>query len=136
MAGTCVKVNCCGAISRSTLTSAVYRCAGMTNELSLADVAPAEKCQNMVDVRAGVDAIDAALIALLARRFDYMDAAARIKTERGAVRDEARKQEVISNVTRLAVEQAMPVHVIRDIWDLLVEGSIAHELILWDQMQR
>ncbi|MBZ9779923.1 chorismate mutase, partial [Psychroflexus sp. CAK8W] len=45
----------------------------------------------MAEVRAGVDHVDRALIALLAQRFAYMDAAARIKPERGAVRDEGRK---------------------------------------------
>ncbi|MFZ5794889.1 MAG: chorismate mutase, partial [Pseudomonadota bacterium] len=44
-------------------------------------------CTNMAEVRAGVDHVDRALIALLAQRFAYMDAAARIKPERGAVRD-------------------------------------------------
>src|SRR5438128_931327 len=47
-----------------------------------------EDCSNMQEVRAGVDAVDAALIALIARRFGYMRAAARIKPVRGHVRDE------------------------------------------------
>ena len=57
---------------------------------------PAADCTTMAEVRAGVDALDRALAALLGRRFAYMDAAARIKTERGAVRDEARKAAVIA----------------------------------------
>ena len=40
----------------------------------------------MTDVREGVDALDRALVALMAERQRYMDAAARIKTDRGAVR--------------------------------------------------
>ena len=51
----------------------------------------------MKEVRAGVDALDRELVALLAQRFAYMDAAARIKPERGHVRDEARKAAVIAN---------------------------------------
>jgi isochorismate pyruvate lyase len=47
-------------------------------------------CTSMAEVRAGVDEIDRRLAALLARRQGYMDAAARIKPARGAVRDEAR----------------------------------------------
>ena len=53
-----------------------------------------QNCRNMTEVRAGVDAVDRALVELLVRRFGYMDAAARIKTDRTAVRDEARKAEV------------------------------------------
>ena len=52
----------------------------------------------MAEVRAGVDQVDRELVALLARRFAYMDAAARIKPTRDAVRDEARKAQVIANV--------------------------------------
>ena len=47
-----------------------------------------EACRDMGDVRAGVDATDRELMALLDRRFGYMRAAARIKTSRDAVRDE------------------------------------------------
>jgi isochorismate pyruvate lyase len=50
----------------------------------------------MAEVRAGVDALDAELLALLATRFGYMRAAARIKPSRDAVRDEARKASVIA----------------------------------------
>ena len=52
----------------------------------------------MIEVRVGVDAVDRELVALLKRRFGYMDAAARIKPERGHVRDDVRKAQVIANV--------------------------------------
>ncbi|MFA9201732.1 MAG: hypothetical protein ACEQR8_11235 [Cypionkella sp.] len=45
-----------------------------------------EDCATMADVRAGVDATDRALMALLDRRFGYMRAAARIKPSRTAPR--------------------------------------------------
>jgi isochorismate pyruvate lyase len=105
----------------------------MTDKLLLADTPPAEKCQTMIEVRAGVDAIDSALVALLEQRFGYMDAAARIKADRSAVRDEVRKAEVIHNVTGLAVKLGIPVDVVRDMWERLVEGSIQYEFALWDQ---
>ncbi|HEX8583476.1 MAG TPA: chorismate mutase, partial [Allosphingosinicella sp.] len=47
-------------------------------------VKPAD-CRTMAEVRAGVDALDAKIVALIAERFGYMDAAARIKPERAAV---------------------------------------------------
>ena len=68
------------------------------------DILDPEACTTMAEVRAGVDAVDRALVALLARRFGYMDAAARIKPERGQVRDEARKAQVIANVRAHARE--------------------------------
>jgi isochorismate pyruvate lyase len=88
----------------------------------------------MVEVRRGVDTTDAALIALLARRFGYMNAAARIKNDRDAVRDEARKTQVIANVEAAAIEAQIPVQPITEMWDRLVEASIAYELAAWDEL--
>ncbi|MCO4092772.1 MAG: chorismate mutase [Sphingorhabdus sp.] len=86
----------------------------------------------MTQVRAGVDRVDAQLVELLAVRFAYMDAAARIKTERNAVRDEARKQQVLKNVHDAASGLGIPVEVVADLWERLVEASIAYELNIWD----
>jgi chorismate mutase len=55
----------------------------------------------MAEVRHGVDRLDEEIVRLIGERFRYMDAAARIKPERGAVRDEGRKAQVLANVARL-----------------------------------
>ena len=87
----------------------------------------------MAEVRAGVDQVDRELVALLRRRFDYMDAAARIKPERGAVRDEPRKALVIANARAAAEAAGLPGAAIADLWDRLVEASIAYELEAFDR---
>lgn len=92
-----------------------------------------EACTDMAQVRAGVDAVDRALVALLKRRFGYMDAAARIKPERGLVRDEARKAQVIANVRAHAREAGIPEASAADLWERLVEASIAYELEKFDR---
>lgn len=91
-----------------------------------------EACTTMAEVRAGVDAVDRALVQLLARRFGYMDAAARIKPERGLVRDEERKAQVIANARSHAREARIPEAPIADLWDRLVEASIAYEFEKFD----
>jgi isochorismate pyruvate lyase len=91
-----------------------------------------DACQTMTEVRAGVDAVDRALVALLATRFGYMRAAARIKPERGQVRDEVRKAQVIANVRAAAAAAGVPEALAGELWDRLVEGSIAYELEHWD----
>lgn len=96
-------------------------------------ILPGPECSTMAEVRAGVDQVDRELIALLRRRFDYMDAAARIKPERGHVRDEARKAQVIENACRLAAASGLPEGAIRQLWDDLVEASIAYELEEYDR---
>lgn len=95
-----------------------------------------EACENMLDVRAGVDHLDQQLIALLEQRFGYMRAAARIKTDRNAVRDEPRKAQVIQNARAAALEAGVPVGLVGDFWERLVEASIAYEMEHWDLIRR
>ena len=94
-----------------------------------------EQCSTMVDVREGVDATDRELIELLERRFGYMRAAARIKDGRDMVRDEVRKAAVINAAKAEATARGLPADVIGDIWESLVEGSIAYELAEWDRLR-
>lgn len=93
---------------------------------------PGPECTTMAEVRRGVDAVDKALVALLARRFAYMDAAARIKPSRDTVRDEARKAQVIANVRAHASAAGVPEEPIAEIWDRLIEASIAYEFKAFD----
>lgn len=94
---------------------------------------PPESCATMAEVRAGVDSIDRQMVALLGVRMRFMDAAARIKPERNLVRDEARKAQVIANVQRHAAEKGVPAGLAADLWEMLVEASIAYELRAFDQ---
>ncbi len=94
-----------------------------------------ERATTMTEVRAGVDAIDRALVALLAERFAFMDAAARIKPCRASVRDEARKREVLANVLREGTRLGLDPALLHALWDRLVEASIAHELRAWDRLR-
>ena len=95
-------------------------------------ILPGPDCTTMTDVRTGVDALDRELVALLARRFAYMDAAARIKPGREAVRDEARKAQVIANARAAAIAAGVPEDVVGELWERLVEASIAYELARFD----
>lgn len=97
---------------------------------------PAEQCETMADVRHGVDNLDQEIVALFARRFAYMRAAARIKTQRHAVRDEARKAEVIKNAQQAAINAAIPDALIADFWNDLVEASIAYEMEYWEEYHK
>lgn len=92
-----------------------------------------DDCQTMAEVREGVDATDRELVALLERRFGYMRAAARIKPTRESVRDEERKAAVIAAARSTAQARGIPSDVIGDIWERLVEGSIAYEFNVWDR---
>ena len=94
-----------------------------------------EDCSTMTDVRDGVDATDRELMALLNRRFGYMRAAARIKTDRAVVRDEARKAAVIANAFADAAARDLPAAALAQLWEGLVEISIGYELVEWDRLR-
>jgi isochorismate pyruvate lyase len=94
-----------------------------------------EHCRTMAEVRAGVDALDEQLVGLLAKRMRFMDAAARIKPERGAVRDEARKAAVLANVRDAAGRAGFPPTLVAEIYETLVEASIAYELEKFDALR-
>lgn len=102
----------------------------------MADALSPDDCRTMAEVRAGVDETDRALVALLDRRFGYMRAAARIKADRSAVRDEARKAQVIALARAEAERRGVPAGLVADLWERLVEASIAYELDRWDSLNR
>ena len=91
-----------------------------------------DQCRTMAEVRAGVDALDNEIVTLLAKRFGFMEAAARIKPNREQVRDEARKAEVIGRVSVQARGRGIPEELIARLYDMLIEGSIAYELAEFD----
>ena len=101
----------------------------------MSDILNPADCTTMSEVRSGVDDVDRRIVDLLNRRFGYMDAAARIKTDRTAVRDETRKAEVLDNVAREAEAAGLPPERLRAVWNELVEQSIAYEAAQWDRLR-
>jgi isochorismate pyruvate lyase len=93
-------------------------------------------CQTMIEVRQGVDAIDRLLVAVLAERQRYMDAAARIKADRHAVRDNARIEEVVAAVKAAARDAGLSEDIAEPVWRTLIEACIAHEFDAWDALRQ
>jgi isochorismate pyruvate lyase len=98
-------------------------------------VKPAD-CATMAEVRAGVDALDERIVALIGERFRYMDAAARIKPDREAVRDEWRKADVLAKVARHAEAAGVPADVAAELYERLIEASIAYEFERFDATRK
>ena len=92
-----------------------------------------EQCVTMSEVRAGIDDIDRRVVELIARRFRFMDAAARIKPDRNAVRDEVRKAEVLAKVDKAAADAGVDRSLMARIYEELIEGSIAYEFVEFDR---
>ena len=100
------------------------------------DRRPPAECTTMAEVRQGVDALDRLLVAVLAERQRYMDAAGRIKSERAAVRDAARIEDVVAKVKAAAREAGLSEEIAEPVWRLLIERCIAHEFGVWDRLRQ
>ena len=99
----------------------------------MTDILDPEQCRTMAEVRAGVDDVDRRIVQLLKRRFGYMDAAARIKPDRSAVRDEWRKADVLAKVDATAAGLGVDPALMARLYEDLIETSIAYELEVFDQ---
>ncbi len=92
-----------------------------------------EACVSMTEVRQGVDALDRALVVLLAERQRYMDAAARIKPDRSVVHDDARIEDVVQKVLAAAGPAGLSPAIAEPVWRTLIDRCIAHEFGVFDR---
>lgn len=90
----------------------------------------------MAEVRVEIDALDRAIVALLADRLHYIDEAARLKQSRDQVRDEARIADVLAKVEAEAKRLGADPKVVAAAYRTLIEASIAHELVEFDRLKR
>ena len=64
--------------------------------------------QEISELRARLDVVDAALVSLLEQRFALTDQIGRVKRAQGlAVRDRAREAEVVGRVARSAADESL-----------------------------
>jgi isochorismate pyruvate lyase len=85
-------------------------------------------CTTMAELRAEIDRLDEALVAMFAERTAYIDRAAEIKTQAALpARIEARVEEVVANVRRHAGAHGLPPDKIEKLWRKLIDWSIARE---------
>lgn len=84
--------------------------------------------QNMDELRAAIDALDASLVGLLADRADLIDQAVVIKTREGLpARIQTRVDEVLDNVRAKAEAEGLDPELVIDIWQRLIGWSIDRE---------
>ena len=94
-----------------------------------------EACQSMAEVRRGVDALDRALVLLMAERQRYMDAAARIKPSRAVVHDDARIEDVVAKVKAAATAAGLSHAIAEPVWRTLIARCIAYEFEVFDRLR-
>jgi isochorismate pyruvate lyase len=95
---------------------------------------PASACHDMPAIRREIDRIDRELVALLAERLTYIERAGVVKKDRNKVRDEARIQDVLTKVKSACERDGFPFKIAEPVWRALMEGCIAHEFVIWDDV--
>lgn len=96
----------------------------------------ATTARTMAEVRHEIDRLDRELVALLAERQGFMDAAARIKGSRAAVRDEARIADVLAKVLDSAALAGLSPAIATPVWLTLMDRCIAYEFAAFDRQSR
>ncbi len=84
-------------------------------------------CATMLEVRAGVNALDNVLVPLLVERSGYMTQAARVKNDDRLVRDEARIETIVQRVRQLAQAEGGNPELMERLYRAMMECYIAFE---------
>ncbi|HVW74168.1 MAG TPA: chorismate mutase [Rhizomicrobium sp.] len=92
-----------------------------------------DACSSLGELREAIDVLDAQLVALLTVRQAYIERAARLKTARGQVRDQARVEDVVAKVIAEGKRTGLSPAIAEPVWRALIEASIAHEFEMFDK---
>lgn len=87
-----------------------------------------EAPQALADLRKEIDAVDAELVALLARRLDVVHRVLAVKQEHGipALLPD-RVEDVVARVTAQAEARGVPPDLAETLWRRLIEWTVAYE---------
>ena len=97
-------------------------------------IAGPDDCRDLSDVRAGIDALDAEIIALLARRMRYVERAAALKPAAGvAAHVPERRREVMLRVEAAALRAGLAPDLAAALWTAIIDWATAHEQRLMAQ---
>jgi len=95
----------------------------------------AKQCETMAEVRTEIDRVDRLIVEILAERIQYIEQAARIKPERGQVRDEWRVNDVLEKTAKSAEEFGAPKELIHMLYAEMIEWCINHEFKEFDRLE-
>ena len=96
-------------------------------------VAP-EECAGLEEIRAGMDAIDREIVALIARRVEYVRAAAKFKTSSANVAAPERVAAVLKTRREWAEAAGLSGDVMESIYRELVSYCVSEEHKRWEAM--
>jgi isochorismate pyruvate lyase len=100
-----------------------------------ATTVPPDQCSNLDEIRAGMDAIDREIVALISRRVAYVRAAAKFKTSSANVAAPERVAAVLKTRREWAEAAGLSGDVIEGLYRDLVAYSVSEEHKQWEANQ-
>ena len=91
-----------------------------------------DECRDMQDIRAAIDGIDREVIALLGRRYAYVQAATKFKASASAVSAPERFRAMLAQRRAWAQTAGLDPNVIEQVYRDLVNYFIAEEMKQWE----
>ncbi len=90
-----------------------------------------ESCENLAEIRSEIDRIDREIITQLSKRFAYVKAAAKFKTNETSVKAPERFQAMLEQRRIWAESEGLNPDVIENLYRDLVNYFIKEELATW-----
>jgi isochorismate pyruvate lyase len=97
---------------------------------------PPDQCAGLDEIRAGMDAIDRQMVALIARRVEYVRAAAKFKTSSANVAAPDRVAAVLKTRREWAESVGLDGDVIEGLYRELVRYCVSEEHKRWEELNR
>ena len=87
-----------------------------------------EKCTTLDDARLKIDSVDKDIVALIAKRNDYIKQIAHFKTSIDEVKAEDRIDAVISRVREQAISLDLSPNLINDLYVRMIDAMVESEI--------
>jgi isochorismate pyruvate lyase len=91
----------------------------------------ANDCENMLDIRAEIDALDRQIVHLIGQRYEYVKAAAKFKTSETSVKAPERFKSMLLTRREWAIEEGLNPDAIEKMYSDLVKHFIDEEMKFW-----
>lgn len=105
-------------------------------ELFTQELKKVSSCENMIDIRSNIDIIDNQIVSLVARRAEYVKAAAKFKKSEIEVQNRQRVEDVITSKRHLAEKYNISPELIETIYRNMIHYFINEEMEVWKKVNK
>ncbi|GAB6119007.1 chorismate mutase [Dysgonomonas termitidis] len=93
-------------------------------------------CESLEEVRSGIDLTDELIVALIAKRAEYVREASKFKKSEQAVQDKQRVEQVIASKRELAQKHNISPELIATIYRNMIDYFVTEEMKIWKERNK